>query len=264
MFKRVAVTMAALWLAASSAWAGVVMKSESMIRGVRPEEVKTTLYLERNKMRMDTTDSRGKTETIIFRQDKQLFWVIDPAKGTYTEVTRAQLRQMKHQMDEYKRQMEEAMKNMPPQQRSMMEKMMKEQMPAAPKEPHVTYRKVGSSKVGRWYCTRYQGFSGGMKVEELCVASFGDVGITPADLKVLEEMGSFFDELTNGGGKSIVKDTKKWKETFKGFPVKSVSYENGRKVYEDRVVESRRTSLPQTLFELPRGLKRESMMPGAR
>lgn len=248
-------------MVASSAYAGVILKSESKIYGSQRINAQTTLYLERDRMRMETTDDTGEKEVVIFRKDKQLFWVIDPKKGTYTEITKAQLRQMKRQMDEYKREMEAAMKNMPPEQRAMVEQMMKEQMPTVPDEPQIDYRKVGSGKVGRWSCTRYQGFSKGRKVEEVWVAPFSKLGIRASDFEILEEMGGFFDEFSQGSSNSLVGDTKKWMYTFNGFPVKTVSYEKGRVVYEDRVVDLRRSSLSQTLFELPRGLKKETLMP---
>jgi hypothetical protein len=262
MLRRTLIPMVAILLVASSAYAGVILKSESKIYGSQRINAKTTLYLERDRMRMETTDDTGEKEVVIFRKDKQLFWVIDPKKGTYTEITKAQLRQMKRQMDEYKKEMEAAMKNMPPEQRAMVEQMMKGQMPSAqPQEPEINYRRGGSGKVGLWYCTKYQGFSKGSKVEEVWVTPFDKLGITPSDLKILNQMGNFFDEFYLGSGNSIVGDTEKWKNTFKGFPVKTTSYKHGNVVYEDHLEEVKKTRLSQTLFELARGLRKNTLIP---
>jgi hypothetical protein len=264
MKKAIVATILGVLTLTAAAYAGVALKSQSKILAPYPTNSNTTLYLDNGKLRVESTSSQGEKEIMIFRKDKGLFWVIDPQKGTYTEITREQLRQMRHQMDEYKRQMEAAMKNMPPEQRAMMEQMMKSQMPAEPQTPKISYRKMGSGRVGRWYCTEYQGFSNGAKVEEVWVTPFSTLGISPSDLDVLKEMGDFFNEFYKGSGNSLVGDTKKWEKVFKGFPVKTKAYENGKVVYEDTVVEVKRTSLPITLFEVPKGLKQETLIPRGR
>ena len=265
MKRAFVLTLAVSVILSCSAHAGVILKSAANIHGTQQITAKTTLYLARDRMRMESEDSMGGKQVVIFRKDKRLFWVIDPVKGTYTEITKAQLEQMKKQMEEYKRQMEAAMKNMPPEQKAMMKKMMKEQMPSsAPKDLPISYRKVGSGKIGKWYCTKFQGVLNGAKVEDVWVAPFNKLGISLSDLEILNQMGSFFDELYQGSGNSIVGDTKKWEDTFKGFPVKTVSYDNGRVVYEDSLKEVKKTSLPQTLFELPGGLKKEALIPTGR
>ena len=266
MTKRI--TILAFLVAAivsASAQAGIILKSQSEVHGPEAMTTRTTLYLDKGKMRMEINDSTGEKEIVIFRRDKQVFWAIDPHKGTYTEITKAQLKQMKRQMDDYRRQMEEAMKNMPPEQRAMMEQMMKDQMAAAPPpEPEIEYRRAGGGMVGRWFCTRYEGLSNAIKVEEVWVAPFSKLGISSLDLEVLKEMSSFFEEISPNSGSSLMKDTERWETVFKGFPVKTVSYERGKVVYEDQLVDVQRRSLPQTLFEVPLGMKRETLMPTMR
>ncbi len=262
--KATMITLLLFATLSTCSYAGVVLKSESKISGYTQMNTKTTLYLDRGKLRIETYDSNGDEEITIFRKDKGLFWVIEPKKGTYTEITRAQLRQMRHQMDEYKKQMEAAMKNMPPEQRAMMEQMMRSQMPQEPVVPKISYKKAGSGRVGRWYCTKYEGYSNGAKVEEVWTAPFSTLGISASDLQVLKEMGDFFNEFYKGSGNSLVGDTEKWEKIFKGFPVKTIAYNKGKITYQDTIVEVKRARLPITLFEVPRGLKKEALMPRGR
>ncbi len=263
--RTVFAAVVAIVVLASTAYAGMIIKSTSKVYGPHQLSAETTLYLGAGKLRMDTTDSSGRKQIVIFRKDKQLFWVINPAKGTYAEITKAQLHQMKQRMEEMKRQMKEAMKNMPPEQRAMMEKMMKERMPSMNQEkaPPVVYRKVGRDRVGAWQCTKYEGVVHGTKTEDVWVTPFSVVKVTPSDLETLKEMGDFFSELSSGTSSSALEDVGKWEKTFKGFPVKNVSYEKGKRVYEDQIEEVKRSTLSQKVFELPQGLRKETLMPPA-
>ena len=61
--------------------------------------------------------------------------MLDKAKNKYQEIDEQTMDQMAHQMSGAMAQMDAAMKNMPPEQRAMMEKMMKGKMPQAAAAP---------------------------------------------------------------------------------------------------------------------------------
>ena len=83
------------------------------------------------------------------------------------------MKQMAQQMSGMMAQMQAAMKNMPPEQRAMMEKMMKGKMPqAAAPAPKTVYTAKGGGSVKGFSCTKYEGdLSAGEGVDRMCRAS---------------------------------------------------------------------------------------------
>src|SRR3990170_3608288 len=140
-----------LW---APAWAGMGVGDEEESYGPPGKEA-TTVYLGKDRMRTETKGS-GRDQVFIYRGDRKLFWMLDNKEGTYTEMTREDVKKLKGRMDEAMKTYEEQMKNVPPEQRKMMEAMMKSRMPQQP--PRTVYKKVASGvKVNRWVCDRYDG-----------------------------------------------------------------------------------------------------------
>ena len=74
------------------------------------------------------------------------------------------MKQLAQQMSGMMAQMQAAMKNMTPEQRAMMEKMMKGKMPqAAAAAPKTVYTAKGSGSVNGFSCTKYEGDLSGEK-----------------------------------------------------------------------------------------------------
>src|SRR5262249_46358724 len=92
---------------------------------------KTIMYLDNGRIRVEADGPSGKN-VVIFDGDKQGLWLIQPGDNSYSEITQetiAGLGQMmgqaNQQMSDAMKKMQEQMANMPPQQRAMMEQMMK-------------------------------------------------------------------------------------------------------------------------------------------
>lgn len=66
----------------------------------------------------------GEGAVTIFRLDKELLWMLNPEKKTYSEMTFAEMEKMVNKGMEQMAAVKEQMKNMPEEQRKMMEKMM--------------------------------------------------------------------------------------------------------------------------------------------
>ena len=67
----------------------------------------------------------GEKGAFLFDGVKQVVWIVNYDKKTYTEMTKTDLDRMGQQMTEAMAKMQEAMKNLPPEQRAQMEQMMK-------------------------------------------------------------------------------------------------------------------------------------------
>ena len=115
-------------------------------------------------------------EIIIFRGDKNVFWVLDSDKKSYFEMTQADIAKLKSQMDKMQQMMMEQMKNMPEEQRKMMMDMMPSSVPGE-KKTKTTYTKKSSGvKFGKWTTTQYEGISEGEKTDELWTVDWSQVG----------------------------------------------------------------------------------------
>lgn len=252
-----ATTILAAGLFFSPAWAGVLIVSDHRSLVDPADKETSTVYLERDRLRVETKGPEGE-QIVIFRKDRQLFWVVDKKEGTYFEMTKESLRKMKEgieeQMKGVREMMAEQMKNLSPEERKMLEQMGARPMVMEPPKP--VYRKVSSGvKVGHWKCDKYEGFQGREKIEEVWATDFKELGLSPEDFRPMEEMQKFSKSLS--GGAETAKP-RGWQEDqgYPGLPVREVSFLHGRMDEEMEVREISRQNFPPSLFELPKGLKK--------
>ncbi len=264
----------------SSLYAGVlVVQKHQSADQQKSSNVK--IYLEEDKMRMDM-DSPDERQAFIFRDDKNLFWIVNFKENSYMEMTEKDLQQMAAMRDNAMKKMEERMKNMPPEQRKMLEQMQEKMkdMPPAQREmmkkamPNMgmegmemsrpTFKMVASGvEVNQWTCDKYEGYQNEQKVKEVWTTDFDELGITREDVKIFEKFGEFVESLTRGMdeqiGASFKIGSKESEEQlgYKGIPVKTINYTNGQieRVEETEKVEKQ--SLDAAVFNLPSGLKQK-------
>ena len=128
--------------------AGTVIQQEGGEIGSNKPKSKITLYLDAGKLRVESQDSENKS-VMIFDASKQVMWMINPGDNTYREMDKAQVDAMGQQMSKAMEQMQAQMANMPPEQRKMMEDMMKGKMGAmggASAKPTISLKELGSEK----------------------------------------------------------------------------------------------------------------------
>jgi len=242
---------------AGMAAAGTVIQQEQREPGSGAAQQRVTLYVDAGKLRIEGDNPEGGKYLMIFNQGQQVIWMVDAAKGTYFEMTTAQLEGLGNQMQQIMDQMRAQMENMPPQQRQMMEQMMQGQMQTAA-APQVTVEEKGQGeKVGSYVCTRYAVLTDGQLTEEIWAAPVEDLRIDPAAFQTFEALGEFYEPLRRRMPKNswAMPDMKQ----IDGFPVRSVSYENQQPVREWVVVKAETQSLAADLFALPPGLKKMTM-----
>ena len=242
--------------------AGVLMISvqESYVNS--KGKIHSEAYVERDRMRVeikgDDTD-----QTIIFRKDKEVFWAIDNKEKTLVEITRRDLQKIKEKMDEAMKMFEEQLKNMPPEQREMMEQMMKKQMSMKSTQTKTMYEKVASGeKVNRWVCDKYEGYREGRKKKEIWTTDWKHLGLNPEDFKVMKTMGEFFEEFSKGAASSFYKvGSEEWEKEqgYSGVPVKTIIYSDGQIREKTELKEIQQQDFSASLFDLPKGLKKKEI-----
>ena len=251
----------AAFLDPTSLRAGVVIEGEQDLGDEGPE-MRSSVAISDGNARVDSIVG-GEKRTMIFRSDKDLFWIVDESAKTYREITREDMRRVVKLVNNAMELMKEKMASMPPEQRKMMEKMMGNQLAALDGEKKgakgITYEKIGNGgKVGGWSTVKYEGSIDGALVSEVWTAAGSAVNVGMSEMKTLEKMMSFFREFTGKfGGDSLVALGPEG--ALEGVPVKIVSYSNGAPAGTYLVTSIEQKKLPASEFEVPAGYTKESL-----
>jgi hypothetical protein len=204
-------------------------------------------------------------ELLILNEAERSFYRLTPA--TIEELGQA-LGQVDDQLSAAMAEMQEQLANMPPQQREMMERMMRDRMPnmAAMTQaaPAVRVERGGGQTVGGYACTDYSIYAGDTLIQELCAADFGSVPGGRDVAGALQSMQGFFEGLRNAMPPALAGMRNNPFDAMtqvEGFPVRTRTYINGS-LQQDLVLSSAETrDLPASLFEVPAGLTERDLMP---
>lgn len=252
----------------SSLSAGVLVVS-AQTSTLRPDQKETTqIYVDADRLRIETKGG-AMSHVVIFRQDKQLFWMIDSKDGSYMEMRKEDVQQIQATMNESMKALEAQMKNLPPEQRQMMEQMMKGKMSTATpkKAPQGAYKKTASGeKVNQWICDKYEGYFEGKKIKELWTTDWKQFGLSAEEFNVFKEIGEFFEGLAKNAPMTFDKvGSEEWakEQGYAGIPVKTLSYLDGQLQGTMEITAARRQDFNASLFDLPAGLKKKEF-PGSR
>ena len=219
--------------------------------------------IEKTRMRAETDGGGGRKTTMIFDGTAQVMRTIDDAAKSYTEMTKADMEKMSAQMAGAMTQMQEQMKNMPPEARKRMEAMMAGRGAAAGPTAPTEYKKVGTDKVGKWTCDKYEGTRNGEKVSELCTVAPGSLGFTAGDFEVTKQMAEFFSKLMPQGADQMFRVGSNAPNAFSGLPVRTIIFRNGAPSFTSEITDVSRQNFPDSLFTVPAGYTKRDMM-GAR
>jgi hypothetical protein len=249
----ISVFLAILFLLSVSTKAGVIVKMTDESKGMNMKH-ESTMYIEKDRLRMDQS-GEGQNHVIIFRGDKNVFWTIDHDKKSYFEMTQDDVRKMKAKMDDMQKMMMEQMKNMPAEQRKMMEQMMPSSVPTKEKVKTKYQKKASGVKIGKWNCTHYLGYKEDEISEEIWVADWKQIGVDKSELKVLNNMGKFFEALSQEAADFFEVGSEEWEKELgmSGAPVRSIHYMDGKPAGQSDIKEVTRRDLKSSLFELPAG-----------
>lgn len=250
-------------LAVSVAYAGSVISLETITYGNSALNGTATVYLEKDRMRIDSTEGGGDV-TVIYNgagQDNPFYWLVDNRRQTYIEIRQEELvaatRAMEDAMDVARLEIDKA----PPEQRPRLEQLYADRIGYAGFFADQTeYREVSKGiRIGDWKCAHYQGYREEVKIEEVWAAELEELGIVPEDLSGLKQLADLFRTVGQTlpaffrfGG-----ETTDVSETFPGFPVVVVTYKDGERAEKSTIEAVHQKSLDSSLFDLPEGLTRQ-------
>jgi hypothetical protein len=242
-----------LVLIGQTVWAQGITLVQQETRGSKTET--SQVQMDKTHIRAES-HANGESTVFLFDGTAKAIRVLNLDKKTYMQMDTAQMQQMQQQMA----QMQEQLKNMPPQQRAVMEQMMRGRGGLGggpPAAAAIQYKQTGSDKVGQWSCTKYEGYRGQDKVAEVCAVDPKDLGVTPADFEAAKQLADYLKSLMPQMADQMTMYGTAADQGFAGMPVRRITYSNGQVSSTSEVKEFKRGAIPASAFELPAGLKRE-------
>jgi len=260
------VVLAILALAEPAAAGWVI---EQVMRGdVEPGHMHVMLQSNRMKTVLVGPDGRPMMAHIL-DLDAQTITQVDYARRSYAAATVQEYAQvMRDAMGaagQAMQQMREALRDMPPEQRQMMEQMMRSQAGGAPqdcREPQVEIRKTGQqATIAGYRAVRHDVFADGRPSAELWVASALTAWreLDPQKLERFSmEMARAFPVCGAGPARAaLLSRDDAWRLAAEGYPVRTVHRNGGTTTIE--VVRAESRVLPAAEFQPPAGFARRSL-----
>jgi hypothetical protein len=211
------------------------------------------------------TPARRESGGMIYRGDSGEMIALDHGNESYYVFDEASMQKMGEQLSGAMKQMQEALEAMPPEQRAMAEKMMKQHMPQgtgqAEQPPATLHAADREDTVSGFDCDYYEVRRNDFKVRELCVTPWDEIpgGRDIADAML--DMAGFFERMTSTLSKetgiAVMGDQQEIFAHLKeldGYPVLTREFDRGGKVASESVLKSATTEeLEPSLFEPPAG-----------
>src|SRR5688572_33070548 len=225
-----------------------ILITQQVASGGAPFTVR--VQLEATRMRTEMAGPNGVMNVMIFDGDKQVLYIVDPARKTYMEMTKADVDRLSAQMQKGMAQMQAQLEKLPPAQRAQMETMMK----------GVQHTRTGSDTVGRWTCDKYDLTQGGQKIGEVCSVNLATLGFGATDFDVMRQMGAFYSAMAPQMPTQLTGVSGIDPRGSSDFPVKTVIMVPGGSTMTTEVVEAGRQTFPDSLFAVPAGFTKQDIM----
>lgn len=206
-------------------------------------------------------DGRGKITSqpgqfIYYDHAKRTAYIVDTEKKTSLEMNETSAKQMATRLAEAQRTMEAQLKTMPPDQRAMVEKMMKEQgggLPPPGGRSPLKFTKSGSGKVGSWPCETYTASADGRTVE-VCTAEAPVLGMSAADVAVFEGFLDLSEKMAGeaaaAGGVGSGPD-----RGFPGLPLERAESRDGKVTDRFTIETIKEEAMTAADLQVPPGMK---------
>lgn len=237
-----------------------VMIAQTVTTNGKPtsNEVQVT----QQRMRADIESANGR-QTVIFDGVKQVLYMINTARKSYVEMTKAEVDEAGARLSAMMGQASKMLESMPPAQRAQVEAMMKGRgLPVGAPSARPEYRKGGTQKVGKWTCDVYEMRTDGQRTGEVCTVSPQVLGFAPVDFAVTRQLADFMRGLSPQSADNVFQIGRPEQQGFSGVPVRRVSMLAGREVITE-VTDVRRQDVPDSAFTVPADFTKQAFGDGA-
>ena len=256
---------------ATRASAGVVLEIETQDHRLDESGSVLTLVDGKNlKMTITSGNDQEKSE-MIFRGERREMVVVDHDDKSYMVIDEAMIDSIGEQLSGYEAQMREALKDVPPEQRAMVEQMMKGRMPPSEKAPtrsKVELRNTGERDTKNGYpSVKYEATTNGRKTQEFWVTDWDNVDGGDDAVEAFQAMAGFFKRMYDsmpsfGVDEDADANPFEHMQEMDGFPVLTYEYaSDGSIAGESALRSSTQRTVDPAEFEPPAAYKRREMMP---
>lgn len=228
-----------LW--ALPAWAGVVLTAA--------DGSKT--YISDGMLKQTSAEP----QTVVFNADRETILMIDRDQKIYAEGTIKNFCQAGSSM------VDAAMAELSPEERAMMKQMMSQARPPSGPRPKVSVAAAGSGGTVAGYPTRkYAVQVDGRPYEELWMshdpAIMGELNNLEKLVKLTGQIGSCFSDNLGMEPSQMVETSPEYLTLYRqGYPLKTVSLEEGTPETVDEVVKVEKRTIPASEFRPPAGYR---------
>ncbi len=238
----------------------------------------TTISIEGDNFKIETNEGGKSQSTLIFKGESKEIIIVDHYQNSYFIMDQETIEGLASQLNNAMAQMKTMMANVSPEQKAMMEKMMKQGMGSIPGIPtdsqmqiKPVIKKTGASKTINGYSTQQVvKLENGKRIHEFWVTNWKSVEGGKETLYALEAMQAFmskiFDSISSENSDPFASTLQNMKGNFMedvtdlgGFPVSTVDYKNGRSETKSTLTSSTSANLSTANFNVPSSYKRRSM-----
>lgn len=235
----------------------------------------TVTKVDGNRMRMDTQGMDGKLATsTLFLGDTDEMYMIDHDEKTYMVIDKEQIEALASQMNQAMQQMQEALAQVPPEQREMMERMMKGKMASGanyePPSPQVVSDLGESGSVNGVGCQWKQVTRDDALERKVCVADAGTIAGGQEMVALAHDMRDFATGLTQiaqsasnfpmMGGGTMASVGAGMTADLEGYPLIEEDYDGEGKLIRRSTFESAdEVSFEDDEFTPPGGYKKQTI-----
>jgi len=218
-----------------------------------------TQYIAQDRVRMDI-EGGGDNSVMLFNPKTKTLTVLDAEQKVYMEITEQAATQMRSSMQAMHEQMmanmEEEMKELSEQEREAIKQMMAEAGGSMKdtKPPPLRIEKTGQKQTVREFgCELINVYRGDQKVQELCVTSPTELGLTQDEFQAVRSLLAAFQQMAPNEDSAFL--------AVENIPVRVKDYEGD----EETVIELKKVAketLSADLFAIPAGYNKEDPLSG--
>lgn len=246
-------------LVSSLAQAGVVMEMVAT-DAAGQETGRSKIFAQSKMIRMDHGGSDA-SASMIFLGDR--FVYVDHDDKSYVVMDEAMLNEVSAKISEAMKEMEAQLANMPPEQRAMVEQMMKGKMdgmmPQADTASKPRVESMGKKEWQSYTCRQYAVYEADKKTQQICAAKLDDVAGADEVVEAFIGMAAYIKKMTESMPMMANQgfNPGELMAEIEGFPVHTVDYRNGQVMSEMSLDSVDERKLDPALFSAPDGYRQQ-------
>lgn len=274
--SRISIVLLVLSIGARPVGAGVVFEIETKDHRSQPAQTDAIrMAVEGRSLTIDIAPSQASRRggAMLYRGDRREMTVVDHQRKSFFVMDARTMQQLGGQinaaMSQARGLTEQALQGLSSEQRAMLERTMKDRMPAQQPthKPQTTVRRLDqSAQVYGYPCQLYEVRRDGRKIRDLWVTEWSNIEGGSELAPVFADMGQFHRELISampqiaGQSGGMVDSPFTAMKEIDGFPVASRDYASDGTVESETALRSaKRQRLDPAAFNPPTGYKRQEM-----